>query len=99
VPQPLAHDVEDGVLSLGARPRLRRADASLVDVGQQRDVRLAVRGHLGHGPPAEHPSGDIAALQQFEMLVPLVLADLHVQLAHDGFRTLQGLDELVIGDQ
>src|ERR1700751_169979 len=33
------------------------------------------------------------------MLVPLVLADLRVQLAHHRLRTLQGLDELVVGDQ
>src|SRR6185312_16465620 len=33
------------------------------------------------------------------MLVPLVLADLPVQLAHHRLRTLQGLDELVIGNQ
>ena len=54
VPQRLAHDVKDDFLRLGGRPGLRRADTSLVDVGQQRDVRLALRGHLGHGPPAEH---------------------------------------------
>src|SRR5690242_19113559 len=33
------------------------------------------------------------------MLVPLVLADLRVQLAHRRLHTLQGLDELVIGNQ
>jgi len=54
VPQRLAHDVKDDFLRLGGRPGLRRADTSLVDVGQQRDVRLALRSHLGHGPPAEH---------------------------------------------
>jgi hypothetical protein len=58
-----------------------RADAALVDVGQQRDVRLAFRRHLRHRPPAEHPAGDIPALQQLNVLVPPVLADLRVQVA------------------
>jgi hypothetical protein len=33
------------------------------------------------------------------MFVPLVLTDLRVQVAHHRLRTLQGLDELVIGNQ
>jgi hypothetical protein len=72
VTQRLAHEVQDNLLHLGDGPRLRRADPTLVHVGEQRNIRLAISGNPGHRPPAEHPLGDIPGLKQLDMFVPFV---------------------------